>query len=208
MDMIVKRYYGMEFGADWEISSRFSFLFGAALGSYTYGADARAVISDDATRKTIAAGVRTRMKGYRLATAPERAITAEIQYDNWGWIVSLSASYAGERYVAATPLRRMERVYGLAGSPEGQREFLTQERLPDVFELNLFILRSLDILKGRFTVTLAVDNLLGTSDIYHGYEQMRLARSGGEMSNTRKPFPTKYMYNYGRTYYLSAIYSF
>lgn len=209
VNQIVKRYYGMELGIDWEISPRFSFLLGAAFGSYTYGTDAQAVISDDATREVIPFGVgRVHLKGYRLATAPERVMTAEIKYDTWGWIASLSASYAGGRYVAATPQRRMERAYGLAGSHEAHREFVEQEKLPDAFELNLFILRSLEVKNERITLTLAVDNLLGKSTIYHGYEQMRLARSGGEMSDTKKPFPSKYLYNYGRTYYLSAIYTF
>ncbi len=209
VNQIVKRYYGVEFGVDWEISPRFSFLFGAAAGKYMYSADAQAVITDDATREIIPRGVgRVRLKGYRLATAPERVATAEIQYDNWGWIASLSASYAGGRYVAASPLRRMERAYGLAGSPEAHREFVMQEKLPDAFELSLFVLRSLDIGSERITLTFAVDNLLGTGAIYHGYEQMRLERSGGGLSETRTPFQSKYLYNYGRTYYVSAIYAF
>jgi hypothetical protein len=209
VNQIVKHFYGVEFGADWEISPKVSFLFGASLGSYTYGADAQAVITDDATRETLLAGLgRVRWKGYRLATAPERAATAELRYNTSGWIYSLSASYAGGRYVEAAPLRRMERAYNLAGSLEAHREFVAQERLPDAFELNLFILRSLDLVKGRFTVTLAVDNLLGKRAKYHGYEQMRLEHTGDEISETKKPFPSKYLYNYGRTYYLSAIYSF
>ncbi len=146
------------------------------------------------------------MKKYRLATAPERAATLEIEYDSWGWIVSLSASYAGERWVAPTPLRRMERVYRLATSEEQHKEFTRQEKLPDAFTLNLFILKSLNLSKGRVTATVSVNNLLGKNTIYHGYEQMRVRRTNAV--DGWRPFESKYLNNYGRTYYVSATYAF
>lgn len=208
VNQIDKRYYGVELGAEWEISPRFTLSIGGTMGSYTYSADAQTIITDDASREVIATGGRARLKGYNLATSPARAATAAIEYDTWGWIASLSVSYVGGRYVASTPLRRMGRAYNLAGSLEMHSRFVEQERLDDAVALNVFILRSLELFNGRLTATLSIDNLLGTDIIYHGYEQMRVQRSGVAPALNWKPFPSKYLYNYGRTYYISATYAF
>lgn len=208
VNQIDKRFMGVEIGVDWEISSRFSFKAGGSVGSYTYSSDAQAVITDDASRETIADEAYVRLKKYRLATSPESMATAEISYDTWGWIASLSASYAGGRYVAISPLRRMQRAYGLAGSPERHNEFIMQEKLDDAFSLNLFIMRSFELSRGRLVTTVSLNNLLDTKNIYHGYEQMHLQKSGEAPSQSWNPFPSKYLYGYGRTYYISATYSF
>lgn len=208
VNQLDKSFAGVEIGAEWEISPRFSFSMGGAMGRYVYSSDAQAVITDDASRRIIADGVRARLKNYRLATAPEHLATAEIQYDTWGWIASLSANYASGRYVAITPLRRTKRAYGLAGSPERHQEFIEQEELSDAFSLNLFIMRSFEVANGRLTATLSINNLLDTDNINHGYEQMRIQRSGVVPTQNWIPFPSKYLYNYGRTYYVSATYSF
>jgi hypothetical protein len=208
VNQIDKLYYGAEFGGNWEISPRLAFNFAASAGSYTYNSDPQIVMLNDATHHTIVSGARSRLRGYRLATAPERAATAELEYDSRGWILSLSASYAGGRYVDVTPLRRMERAYGLAQSAAQHAAFTEQEKLDDAFALNMFILRSLRLPNGLLTATFSVNNLLGATTIYNGYEQMRIVRSGAAPAYNWKPFPSKYLHSYGRTYYATVTYSF
>lgn len=206
VNQLFKHYVGAEIGGEFEISSRFSLIAGFALGNYTYGADAQVVIYDDATQQKYVDGASARIKKYHLATSPERAATIELEYDTWGWIASLSASYVGGRYVMISPLRRMERIYKLNLSPESHYDMVKQEKLDDAFTLNLFIMRSLEMLGGRFTVTASINNLLGKNIVYHGYEQMRVRQT--DVTGNWKPFGSKYLFNYGRTYYVSATYSF
>jgi len=207
---IDKLFYGVEFAARWDASPRVAFSLAAALGSYTYDSDPLVTIADNATQRTIVSGSRSRLRGYSLATSPERVVTAEVRYGGRGWLASLTGSYMGGRYVDVSPLRRMERAYGLAESPEKHREFVGQQRLGDAFIANLFVLRSFRMTGGGAVTLLAsVNNLLGRDDIvYSGYEQMRIARGGSSPNHNWRPFPSKYLYAYGRTYFISASYAF
>ena len=209
LEGVEKLYYGAEIAAQIDLSPQFTFNFATSVGRYTYDSDPHATIVNDATQHTMLAGSRSRLKGYNLATSPQRAVTGELRYAPWGWITSFTASYMGGRYVDVSPLRRMERAYGLAESPEKHREFVDQERLGNAFVMNFFLLRSFPIRRGTLTVTASVNNLLGdTGIIYNGYEQMRIVKNGTAPNHNWKPFPSKYLYGYGRTWYLSLSYSF
>lgn len=204
-----KLYYGAELAARIDLSARFTFNFAASVGSYTYDSDPQATIVNDATRHIMSTGSRSHLKGYNLATSPQRAVTGELRYSPWGWIASIAASYMGGRYVDVSPLRRMERAYGLAESPEKHRDFISQESLGDALVLNFFLLRSWRIGSGTLTALASVNNLLGDTEIiYNGYEQMRIVKNGAAPNYNWKPFPSKYLYSYGRTYYVSLSYSF
>ncbi len=204
-----KLYYGAELAVRVDLTPRLAFNFAASAGRYTYDSDPQATITSDATRQTMLAGSRSHLDGYNLATAPQRAVTGELRYSPWGWIASLTASYMGGRYVDVSPLRRMERAYWLAESPEKHRVFVDQERLDDAFVVNLFLLRSFSLRRGILTVLASVDNLLGNTEIvYNGYEQMRIVKNGTAPNYNWKPFPSKYLYGYGRTWYVSLSYSF
>ena len=109
-----------------------------------------------------------------------------------------------DRYVSATPLRRMERAYNLVASPEGFTEFVSQERLEDASVVDLFLLRSFSVGRSRMTLLFSVNNLLNRKFIYGGYEQMRIMRRGSGTSQQWTPFDSKYLYGYGRSYYVSV----
>lgn len=212
-DMVVrgidKLWYGAEAAGQYEISPRFTLRFAASVGSYTYHSNPEIFILDDATRFLIVNRSKSYMKGYRLASTPERAATAEIRYGSRGWLASLTANYMGRRYVDISPLRRMERAYTLADSPEMRGEFLRQERLGDAVTMNLFMLKTFYLEKGTVTAMFSVNNLLGNTDIvYNGYEQMRIVKKGTAPNLNWKPFPNKYLYSYGRMFYASLTYSF
>lgn len=209
LEGVDKLYYGAELAAQLNLTPQLTLNFAASAGSYTYDSDPRVAIVNDATRHTMLSGSRSHLKGYNLATSPRRAVTGELRYSPWGWIASLTASYMGGRYVDISPLRRMERAYGLAESPEKHDDFVDQERLGDAFVMNLFLLRSFPIRRGTLTVLASVNNLLGdTGIVYNGYEQMRIVKNGTAPNYNWKPFPSKYLYGYGRTWYVSLSYSF
>ncbi len=75
--------------------------------------------------------------------------------------------------------------------------------------MNLFLLRSFPVNRGTLTILASVNNLLGDTEIvYNGYEQMRIVKNGTAPNYNWKPFPSKYLYGYGRTWYVSLSYSF
>ncbi|MDL2320251.1 TonB-dependent receptor, partial [Alistipes sp. OttesenSCG-928-B03] len=111
--------------------------------------------------------------------------------------------------VDASPLRRMERAYGLAASPEMRDRFTAQEKLGDAITLDLFLLRSFRLGVTTLSLLLSVNNLLGdTGIVYNGYEQMRVMKKGTAPNLNWQPLDSRYMYNYGRTYYVSVSYRF
>ena len=102
----------------------------------------------------------------------------------------------------------MSRVYDLALSPEAHAAFTKQSRLPSVGVVNLFLLKSFYFGKRSITVLGSINNLLGKEVIYNGYEQMRVAEIGEETSRHHLPFDKKYLYGYGRSFYVSLTFNF
>ncbi len=212
-DMVVtgisKIFYGLELGASYDFSSRLALSLAASIGKYEYTSDPSVKIYNDAMLTPYVEDSRTYLTGYRVGNTPELATSAELRYNVYGFTTSLTFNYMGRRYVAANPLRRMERAYMLTDSPESFREFVAQEKLPDAMTVDFFIMKTFDIKDNALTVFLAVDNLLNRKDIiYSGYEQMRIMRLGSGLNQHYVPFDSKYLYSYPRSVYLSASYRF
>lgn len=212
-DMVVsgisKGFYGVELGVRYDFTSRLALSVAASAGKYEYTSDPSVKIYNDAMLTPYVEDSRTYLTGYRVGNTPELAASAELRYNVYGFTTSLTFNYMGRRYVAANPLRRMERAYMLTDSPEGFREFVAQEKLPDAVTVDFFIMKSFDIKKNSLTVFLSVNNLLNRKDIiYSGYEQMRIMRRGSGLNQRYVPFDSKYLYSYPRSVYLSASYRF
>ena len=87
------------------------------------------------------------------------------------------ASHPGLRYVNPSFVRRTERIYTYAQSPEEQSALLSQQSLGGAVSLNLSLSRSFRFSGGRWlSVRLTADNLLGTNNIGSGYEQNRIRK--------------------------------
>lgn len=206
---ISKKYMGVELGMRVDISPRFTVSVAAAVNNYKYSRDPDVEIYEDATLKSYVSESKTRLDGYRLGGSPERVASIEIKYNAIGWLASLTYNYAGNRYLSPNPLRRMSRAYNLASSPERFDEFVAQEKLPDAGTVNLFIMRTFRVANSRLSLMASVSNLLNGKDIiYNGYEQMRIMKRGNGVNVNHMPFPSKYMYAYGRNYYVSMIWRF
>lgn len=207
-----KQFYGVEIGASYDISSRLSLNVAFATGRYEYCSDPEVTILDDATMEAYVVGAKSYLDGYRVGSSPETVLSTELRYSSHGWRVSLTYNYMGGRYVAPNPHRRTERIYNLAGSPERFVEFVAQEKLDAAQTLDLFAMKSFYISKNRkhrMSVLLSVNNLLNNKDIvYNGYEQMRVLRRGTAPNMQYTPFPSKYTYSKGRTWYAALTYAF
>lgn len=206
---ISKEYYGAELGAKIDISPRFSISAAAFWGRNKYSGNPDVTIYEDATFSPYVTGAKTYLKGYKLGGSPESAGSIELSYNAMGWLASLTYSYAGGRYITPNPARRMSRAYNLASSPERFSEFVEQEKLPGAGSAGLFVMRTFRISQTSMSLMLSVNNILNDKNtIYNGYEQMRIMKRGSGVNVSHMPFPSKYLYAYGRNYYVSMIWRF
>lgn len=202
MTGIDKRYYGIEVGAEMELSNRLSLTIGGSAGSFTYAGNPSADIYEDATGQRLSANNAVMMKDFRLGGTPQTVTSAEFYYRNMnGWAFSLRGSYMADNYVTPAPRRRMRDVILSAGSPESVQKLTEQEKLKEAFNASITVYKNFTVGQTRINFILSVDNLLNSKDnLYSGYEQMRMHyTSAGYM-----PFDTKYLYGFGRTFYLMA----
>ncbi len=127
------------------------------------------------------------------------------------WGAGCDLSYAGMRYAHPDFMRRTLRVaMQAADSPEDFDAFVTQERLSDLFRLDLSLWKHLRLSREwRLTLSLRVENLLGDeSTPYDSYESKRLRRLTVADGYTYRPFDNTLSYAPPRTFYLSATVRF
>lgn len=208
LSQIETHYYGIEAAGDINIMHGLTLSMAGSLATYGYTSDARADIWTDLDRKQRVEGSRARLKGYNIGGTPQSLFSADVRYSgSYGWLATLSVNYMADSFVNINPIRRMDRTTIGAGSPERLDELTRQERLPTATTVNLFMLKSLKIKSSDIYVIASVNNLLNNRNIvYSGYEQMRLKRLSTDGSYA--PFPSKYLFSYGRTFYLAVNYKF
>ena len=94
-------------------------------------------------------------------------------------------------------------------SPEMFAAFADQEGLPAATSVDLFVLKSFWIGRHTLTCIASVSNLFGRDDmVYSAYEPMRILKTGTTTNRSYRPFVSRYLYAYGRTYYVSVGYKF
>ena len=204
-----RTYAGIELGTEIVLSPRLSFFAAVALSRDSFRNDPQAAIYSDRDGGLIERSV-SRLKGFFVGESPQRNAAAELRYAGRKmWTASVSVACVGDRYLSPAPSRRMRRAYDYALSGEEVIRLAEQERLPEAFTLDLFLSKTFD-LGGRYlSLSGSISNLLDRRDIvYGGYESMRLRVSGADTGRSIAPFASKYLYAYGRTYYLSVNFRF
>ncbi|MFI3285959.1 MAG: hypothetical protein R3Y08_04825 [Rikenellaceae bacterium] len=159
--------YGVELTADLRLHHDLRFGVTLAAGRYLYDKEPYVELFDDYDLTTISSPTRSLMSGLTLGNSPQIATTANIAYFGLNkYIFNLSSSYAALRYVQPSIIRRSERLLSQAFiSPESQDAALSQERLGDIFDVEISVMRFFWFDRGgRLSVRLSVDNLLGNRD--------------------------------------------
>ncbi len=127
------------------------------------------------------------------------------------WGAACDLTYAGMRYAHPDFMRRTVRVaLQAADSPEAFDAFVAQERLDDLFRLDLSLWKHFRLGRdARLTLSLRVENLLGDdSTPYDSYESARLSRQRIADGYTYRPFDNRLSYAPPRTFSLSATVRF
>ncbi len=204
------RAYGIEAAAEWRLASRWTLQGAASAGRYEYVRDPIITVIADTDNTPVDTHAVSRMGGCRLGGAPQLTATVAAAYFGpKGWGARFSAGYAGARYVEPEPLRRTFRYAQQgAASPETSAAFVRQERLKDALTTDAVLFKSFYFGTARLLVTLAAENLAGTADVYAAYESPRVMRLPAGDATLRGPHPTRYLYDYGRTFRLTISYEF
>jgi hypothetical protein len=186
---IDKRNVGLEFGAEYPITSTLKATFCAAYGEYIYTSNPDVAVSVDANAsatnpKPILDYGNAKIRNYRQSGTPQQAALIGLEYrDPKFWWVGANANYLGGNYVDIAPITRTEHFYddevfspGVpysgANTVRGE-ELLKQEKLNDFVLVNLIGGKSWKIKQSTIGFTANINNLFDVKYKSGGYEQAR-----------------------------------
>ena len=205
---------GVEFGAEYNITSRFTLNALASVGQYLYASRPVATITQDNDAKALDTRI-VYINNYRIANTPQQAFSFGVKYSGKKQLyLSLNANYFRERWSEFNPDRRTEFAISrdalgadkiLKGSALWN-SILAQEKLPDAYVINANIGKSYRIRKYGHTIlfNLSVDNITNNKFIVAAYEQLRF----DNVDKNVNKFPSRYAYAWGTNYLMNITYRF
>ena len=196
--------YGVEMAAELRFTPSLRASLSAAAGRYIFADNPLVTHYDDKDNSVVSASSVSYMGDCYVGGAPQLSAAAELTYLNYrGWIASLGAQMAAERYVEPSVIRRTERV-AIQGSTSEEiyHRFVEQRRLDDAITVDASLSRWFNVGHSRLSLTLSVRNLLGSRDIvYGGYESSRIRNYMSGAQRIYLPQDDVLTYAYPRTFY-------
>jgi len=201
MTGINRTHQGVEFGAEIKATKSLSFFAVAAVGKYIYTSRPQTTISYDNgilpdTTTT------TYLKNFYVPSTPQTALSGGLKFNYKFWFLDVNANYYDNNWLSFTPERRTVTAISGLGPGDPLIEDITQEqKMKSGFTLDASIGKSIRInYKYFININLSVTNILNNTNIQSwGYEQNRFDFTNKDLSL----FPPKYLYYYGRTYFLN-----
>lgn len=216
MQNINIRSIGTELSLDYKVSSSLSVTGVAVIGQVFYTNRPNVSIYQDNDTLSIATNKTIYIKNYYLATGPQSAYTLGFNYNSKRyWYAHLNFNYFDNNYVDIAPDRRSGEAVGLTEPGSRQwHQIIDQEKLPAAFTADLSIGKSFLLSKVfRFIkdnnmylyLNIGIRNLFNNTDmVTFAYEQPRFDYAN---YNTDK-FPSKYLYGFGRNYFINLAFKF
>lgn len=222
---VSKLSMGVEFGAEYQVTQTIKINGGFNIGQSIYSDDANVYLNvDGRTELGLDPKVdygKTYIKNYRTAGSPQKAYALGIEYrDPSYWWIGADANYLTDLYIDISPILRTKNFFSEPGQngaafpnldPEIGRELLKQEKLNDIFLVNLKGGKSWRIKGKTFGFFAVVNNVLGLEYKTGGFEQSRNAnysKSLQDMASGTRSFGPKYFYGYGRSYFVNLYINF
>jgi hypothetical protein len=213
-----KKNIGAELSLEYQISATLKTSFAAAYGQYVYDSDPQVSINNDAvaseTNNNPSFDFGTALlKNYKQAGMPQQAYSLGLEYrDPSYWFINPNINYVADNYLDFSPILRTNRFYTNPTNgfpfPEATEErgaaLLKQEKLDNVFLLNITAGKSWRIKGKNIGLFVSVNNVLGTKYRTGGYEQARNAnfrQLNQDVSSGTPSFGNKYFYSYGRSFF-------
>ncbi|MBA4745075.1 MAG: TonB-dependent receptor [Muricauda sp.] len=219
---------GIEFGFEYEASSSVKLTAAGNIGQYVYASDPSVQINFDtagaeedliAPEGNIDLGIAD-LKDLKLAQGPQTALALGVSYraPKYWWI-SGTTNFLTNNYINLSTITRTSSF--LLDPETGERfpdasdanvaKLLKQNKLDDIYLLNLVGGKSW-LINGKYISFFAsVNNVFDTVFRTGGYEQSRNGNFGQLKQDNLSGSPSfapKYWYSYGRTYFLNLAISF
>lgn len=216
-----REHYGLEFGAESQITPTIKLTGAVALGEYVYTNNPTLFLTSDDIRGYADYGT-TYIENYKVPGTPQRGYSLGLEYrDPNYWWVSANANYLSNNYIDISPILRTEKFYVNPDDPDGfpfanaseveARRLLAQQKFDNLFLLNFFSGKTWRVDNYYFGIILSANNLLNTRYLSGGYEQSRNANYNllkEDIDSSSRIFGPRYWYGYGRTYYLNIYFRF
>ena len=211
IDGIKKRHFGLEWGAEAQLLPTLKLSAAVALGQYTYVNNPKLYISSDDIPQGIAYD-EVKLKNYHVPSGPQQAYSVGLEYrSNNYWWASATANLLAKNYVSLSALNRTSQFFIDPNTRQSftnidydkARQLLKQERLDDVFLVNLVGGKSWRVKKVYISAMLSINNLFDTQFLSGGFEQSRTANYGKMLQDNAHGVPSfgnRYFVGYGRTY--------
>ena len=206
-----KQYFGLEFATSIPIYGGLYFNGAVSWGQYTYTNDPHYEQIADNEALPLGSGT-VYWKDKRVESTPQTAINVGLSYRGPHNIyASLDFNYYNNMYLSMNPLYRTDDVLLPSMTPEQVEAMRHQEKFDSAYTLNASIGKNWYVHR-QYTIgfSLEVKNILNNQDIRTGgYEQMRVhAVKTNKEITAYEPFPAKYFYMFGTTYYLNVYFRF
>lgn len=222
---IQKEHLGIELGIDVELTSTISMTNVAAVGQYTYNNNPNLYVESDLYSPNESDFGTVYLEGYRIGGTPQRAYSIGFNYrDPNYWWLAINGNLLTHNYLSISPLLRTSNFYtDVDGVPfidenSGNQieqsqitELLQQERLDDLFLVNLVGGKSWKFNNDYLGLFVSLNNVLGTVYKTGGFEQSRKANYEElkkDKSLANPLFGSKYWMQNGASYYLILSYRF
>ncbi|HET8885758.1 MAG TPA: carboxypeptidase-like regulatory domain-containing protein [Salinimicrobium sp.] len=207
-------YLGLEFGADFSLTSTIKLRAAGSIGEYIYSSNPFLYLTSDDFNEPLLMGS-SHLKNYHIAGGPENAFQLGFEYrDPSFWWFSTSINWFSDAYIDTSPLTRTKNFYQdpIDGQPFNDydatdaKQLLKQEKFDSYKLVNLVGGKSW-IVDGNFVGFFAsISNILNTKYRTGGYEQSRNANFRTMKEDQARDIPLfspKYWFGYGTTYYLN-----
>ncbi len=219
---------GLEMGIEYQLSAGVKLSLVGNLGDYRYASDPSVQINFDTAgpeedlidpEGNIDLGI-SKLKGLRVPQGPQTALSLGVEYrDPKYWWLGATTNYLGNNYINVSSITRTQSfsIDPETGIPfadatqENLEQLLQQERLENVYLLNLVGGKSW-LHKGKYiSAFFSLNNLFDTTFRTGGYEQSRNGNYGQlkqDQLSGSPSFGPKYWYGFGRTYFLNLAINF
>jgi hypothetical protein len=218
---------GVEFGAEYQISPTIKITAAANYAEYIYANNPNVTISNDDLASEIVIDPTTdfgkaSLKNYKIPGTPQQAYSLGLEYRApQFWWIGANANYLADNYLDVSPLLRTGNFFqdntGVLDLPfdnideANARKLLKQERLEDIFLVNLTGGKSWRVKGNTVGFFASINNVLDLTYKTGGFEQTRNAnyqQLDRDVASGSNPFAPKYFYGYGRTFFVNLYVQF
>jgi len=218
LEGIDKRYLGIEFGIEAQVTPTIKLTGVASVGQYTYDNNPNLLLTSSDFTNGLNFG-EANLKDYKIAGGPQRAASVGFEYrDPNYWWFGTTANFMSNAYVDVSPLTRTENFYLDTDGfpfpdydPTLAKELLRQEKFDSYMVWNAVGGKSWKVGNKYISLFVSLNNILNTQFKTGGFEQGRNANYQTLKEDTSTPkrrFGPKYWFGRGTTYFMNLNFRF